>query len=247
MRGLLCASFSLLALWLWVGAAPATSAADGDGGVRAGAAVQAERRGAAAGRAGPGRLGPGPPLAAVRACRCWAGCPCRWSGSCVTRSAQPLPFVVTQPLWTRPLIAGDALWFYGAHILWPARLGPDYGRTPEWVMRHTWMLGLLPCALAALLWRSRQNGGRCGAAAVFTRRCCRCWGWCRSRSSGIPPSRTGISISPCSARRWPWAGRCPGVRRSPRWRVPSAALCALGLAALGLAAALFRCGRGTMP
>jgi len=79
----------------------------------------------------------------------------------VTWMSQPatkIDFVA--PLWQRPLIAGDALAFYLRKLALPFGLGPDYGRTPQFVLRHgwVWLTGLLPFALAALvLWRHRRK------------------------------------------------------------------------------------------
>ena len=59
----------------------------------------------------------------------------------------------------RFLIAGDALSFYFAKLMLPLRLTADYGRTPEFVLSHSWAYGsgLLPYPLAALLlWKCRN-------------------------------------------------------------------------------------------
>ena len=171
LRGLLCGSFSLLALWLWSHAA---GQAKRTGGLYAAAtalfllALLSKPSAVAL------------PLVVLALDRCVIGRPWRrclppmlaWLALSlvwlwVTRSAQPLPFAVTQPLWTRPVVAGDALWFYGAHLVWPAPLGPDYGRTPAWVLRHAPMTGLVPGGLALLLWRARRAGPLFGAAALF--------------------------------------------------------------------------------
>ncbi len=88
----------------------------------------------------------------------------------VTRMSQPgakIDFIT--PLWQRPLIAGDALTFYLRKLTVPLWLGPDYGRTPQYVLRHgwVWLTGLLPFALAALLlWRYRRKW-LMSAAGVF--------------------------------------------------------------------------------
>ena len=57
------------------------------------------------------------------------------------------------PIWMRPLVAGDALAFYLAKVVWPAGLAADYGRAPD-VARATgllWWTWLGPAALAAVL------------------------------------------------------------------------------------------------
>ncbi|MCS6860177.1 MAG: tetratricopeptide repeat protein [Abditibacteriales bacterium] len=78
----------------------------------------------------------------------------------VMKSAQPdrsLSFL--PPVWARPFIAGDAIMFYLAKVVAPMNLGPDYGRTPQWVLRHGWayLMWLVPCALGVLLWRSKHR------------------------------------------------------------------------------------------
>lgn len=80
-----------------------------------------------------------------------------------TQAAQPqsnLDFIA--PLWARPLVAGDALGFYLYKLAVPVSLGPDYGRSPEFVLQHGWvyLTGVLPWGLAVLigLWRDRLPG-----------------------------------------------------------------------------------------
>jgi hypothetical protein len=73
-----------------------------------------------------------------------------------TRAAQPAPWASPVPVWTRPLVASDAVAFYLCKIVWPAHLCVDYGRRPTVVVGSgaiywTW---LLPAALLAVpLWR----------------------------------------------------------------------------------------------
>lgn len=71
--------------------------------------------------------------------------------------AHALSFIT--PLWARPLVAGDAVSFYLSKLFVPIRLGIDYGRSPEYVLRHGWILltGLLPYGLAASLWLLRDR------------------------------------------------------------------------------------------
>lgn len=74
----------------------------------------------------------------------------------ITKWLQPdqqLPLV--PPLWARPLLAGDALAFYLIKLVWPWKLGPDYGRNPAWVMQQwsfyaAWALPAV--VLAVLAW-----------------------------------------------------------------------------------------------
>ncbi|MBX7166935.1 MAG: tetratricopeptide repeat protein [Pirellulales bacterium] len=42
----------------------------------------------------------------------------------------------TSPLWARPLIAFDALGHYAQKFAWPLNLGPDYGRSPYWLLQE---------------------------------------------------------------------------------------------------------------
>ncbi|HEX8522228.1 MAG TPA: tetratricopeptide repeat protein [Tepidisphaeraceae bacterium] len=60
----------------------------------------------------------------------------------------------TAPLWTRPLVALDALAFYLRQLAWPAQLCIDYGRTPTAAHQQGWIwwTWLVPAAVAALLW-----------------------------------------------------------------------------------------------
>ncbi len=71
-----------------------------------------------------------------------------------TKIQQPdtqLPFV--PPWWLRPLVAGDALAFYLHKVLVPWPCGPDYGRTPAWVVQQWWIYvsWLFPAAALAVL------------------------------------------------------------------------------------------------
>jgi Flp pilus assembly protein TadD len=63
------------------------------------------------------------------------------------------------PLWERPLIAGDAVGFYLSKLGVPFWLGPDYGRSPEWLLAQWWhwLTGLVPWGLALWLWYKRTR------------------------------------------------------------------------------------------
>ena len=65
------------------------------------------------------------------------------------------------PLWARPLIAGDALLFYLYKLVLPLRLGPDYGRSPQFVLENGRLLlaGGIPYVLAGWLWLKRKKQG----------------------------------------------------------------------------------------
>ena len=62
-------------------------------------------------------------------------------------------------LWQRFLIAGDAMSFYVAKLVFPANLRIDYGRIPEYVLQDSsiFMTGIIPIILlAAILWKFRN-------------------------------------------------------------------------------------------
>jgi len=72
----------------------------------------------------------------------------------LTKFQQPdraMSFVT--PLWSRPLLAGDALAFYMYKLAAPLQYGADYGRTPSWLMQQwwIWIVWLLPAAFLAAL------------------------------------------------------------------------------------------------
>lgn len=75
----------------------------------------------------------------------------------VTQTSQSDTVHLFQPnLWQRLLIAGDSLSFYLFQTVAPFSIGPDYGRTPEFVITHDWkyLTGLVPYLVGlVLLWR----------------------------------------------------------------------------------------------
>jgi len=87
----------------------------------------------------------------------------------VTGSAQAKQHNVFIPnLWQRLLVGGDTFSFYLSKIFFPLTLGPDYGRTPQFVLDHGWvyLTGLLPYGLAlVLLWKASRP--LLAAAGVF--------------------------------------------------------------------------------
>ena len=89
----------------------------------------------------------------------------------LTRWVQPgTNLIFEPPLWTRPLIAGDAVLFYLSKLLFPLQFGPDYGRSPQVVLENGWVYitGLAPYALAAwLLLKRKQLAWLATAAGVF--------------------------------------------------------------------------------
>jgi hypothetical protein len=88
----------------------------------------------------------------------------------LTRWAEqgPGPLPPGPPIWVRPLVAGDALAFYLCKLAVPVRLGPDYGRTPAFVLQHTWgyLTWLVPAGLAALIWLRRGSRPLLAPAAL---------------------------------------------------------------------------------
>jgi tetratricopeptide (TPR) repeat protein len=88
-----------------------------------------------------------------------------------TKNQQPdvaLTFVAA--LWSRPLIALDAIAFYLSKLVWPVNLVPDYGRTPQLVLEQGrgLMTSVLPLGLGVLLWHWRaQCQGLWLAGGVF--------------------------------------------------------------------------------
>ena len=77
----------------------------------------------------------------------------------VTHTVQPVTTAIVTPVWTRPFIAGDALAFALSKLVWPARLGIDYGRSPVWLMTQSWayFTGLIPVTLGVLAWLGRAR------------------------------------------------------------------------------------------
>jgi len=56
------------------------------------------------------------------------------------------------PIWQRPFVMGDTLTFYLTKTILPLHLGPDYGRTPGWLMQHAsaYAMILVPIVFAVL-------------------------------------------------------------------------------------------------
>jgi len=92
----------------------------------------------------------------------------------VARWVQSGEGVPTSEIALRPLIAMDALAFYVYKLVWPAWLGMDYGRTPEFIRTHgavvlgkmvpwIYLSWVLTVGLAVGVWRSRVDYLRAGA------------------------------------------------------------------------------------
>lgn len=77
-----------------------------------------------------------------------------------TRIGQPARAVGDDvPLYLRPLIAADAVAFYLYKLVWPMRLGIDYGRTPQRVIASHWLAWtwIIPCALGGTVMLIRRR------------------------------------------------------------------------------------------
>ena len=78
----------------------------------------------------------------------------------IARSAQPpaAPELIF-PLWQRPFIAGDALAFYLAKLVYPLELAVHYSRSPRWVLDQPWayIQWLAPAAVLAAAWWQRHR------------------------------------------------------------------------------------------
>jgi hypothetical protein len=87
----------------------------------------------------------------------------------LTRINQPALGVTAAPLWSRPLVALDALAFYLYKLVWPIDLGIDYGRRPQFVMSQgsIWFTWLLPAAVGALVMLNRRRWSELVVGAVI--------------------------------------------------------------------------------
>ena len=87
----------------------------------------------------------------------------------LTKSLQPDTALPEVPLGVRPLVAGDAATFYLSKLVMPWPLGPDYGRTPQWVLAQaaTKFAWLVPLVLVAGLACLPSRRWWLTAAAIF--------------------------------------------------------------------------------
>src|SRR5207244_11687944 len=91
------------------------------------------------------------------------------AGAIVAKLSQPARFAgIVVPLWTRPFIAGDALAFYLRKLVWPLRLGVDYGREPAPTLASHWpyVTSIVPITIAVMLWIKRRAWTPALAGAV---------------------------------------------------------------------------------
>jgi hypothetical protein len=72
-----------------------------------------------------------------------------------TTRAQPTPELVAPAMTQRLIGAADALGFYLFKLIWPARLGIDYGLKPDVLVKTTW--GIAFAAAVALVAISRER------------------------------------------------------------------------------------------
>lgn len=94
-----------------------------------------------------------PPTLVLRPLGAWLLIAVSWS--ILTKIHQSELYVRFIPsVWSRPVIAADALTFYLAKLVWPAALSVHYGRTPQVVLAHGWgyLTLLAPLALGSVLW-----------------------------------------------------------------------------------------------
>jgi tetratricopeptide (TPR) repeat protein len=117
--------------------------------------------------------------AATRSVAIWLGLAVMWGVG--TKGLQPdtaMNFIV--PLWSRSLIAADALTFYLGKLFWPLSLGSDYGRSPLLVLRQGWwfLTAGVPVVLGIGLWWGRQRCKGIGlGASIFTAALLPILGW----------------------------------------------------------------------
>ncbi|MBU0673309.1 MAG: tetratricopeptide repeat protein [Proteobacteria bacterium] len=79
----------------------------------------------------------------------------------ITKFAQPSSTLSFEPSFLQKfLVAGDTLSFYLFKLFVPYGLGPDYGRTPSYILGHQWvyLTGLLPYFLGGfLVWKGGKK------------------------------------------------------------------------------------------
>ncbi len=88
----------------------------------------------------------------------------------IAKLAQPAHGVSALPLWARPLLAGDALAFYLFKLVFPAKLGIDYGWRPTVIVREWWfyVIWIVPVVLfVALVLNRKRKPLLFAAAALF--------------------------------------------------------------------------------
>lgn len=75
------------------------------------------------------------------------------------------------PFWARPFVAADAVSFYLSKIFVPVLIGPDYGRSPSYLIANWWgfVTWVFPVMLFAVLsyWRSKARAWYAAAATLL--------------------------------------------------------------------------------
>jgi tetratricopeptide (TPR) repeat protein len=71
-----------------------------------------------------------------------------------TKLVQPARWDSGLPLWTRPIVAADAVAFYLYKLVWPIHLCIDYSHTPQVIVANhlIYFSWILPAAVVGLLW-----------------------------------------------------------------------------------------------
>lgn len=74
-----------------------------------------------------------------------------------TQNAQSIASEI--PLWTRPLLASDAINFYLQKLFIPLSIGPDYGRSPTYVLSKWWtyVSWTIPVTITCVLLFWKEN------------------------------------------------------------------------------------------
>ncbi len=74
------------------------------------------------------------------------------------------------PFWIKPVVAADAVSFYLSKIFAPVLIGPDYGRSPTYLISRWWgfVTWILPASLLLVLayWRSKARRWYMGATML---------------------------------------------------------------------------------
>ena len=87
-----------------------------------------------------------------------------------TKLAQPARWDSPLPLWTRPIVAADAVAFYLYKLIWPIKLCIDYSHTPQAIVENhlIYFSWILPVVIAGLLWwKSSRCRPAIAAALLF--------------------------------------------------------------------------------
>ena len=76
-----------------------------------------------------------------------------------TKLGNPAAMVSSVEPWQKLLVALEAMTFYAYKIIWPAKLCPDYSRSPNWLLGHpiVWLTCLVPLGIFVLEWFLRRR------------------------------------------------------------------------------------------